>query len=169
MKTPELPLRRAKSVISGVRSQIEDQQSIPSVIKASSVVRVRFQWLSLLRFLWSLMGGGSLMGRGLEASPHNSSPMSSFQTSSFGSSDHGDILTAAKWMLGKQLSVVMQRFASDKKSYCRPRYVTVRRQPPWAPWVWGTTKSALYEYTYLYLLPFWYDQKIPRRRNEKRI
>jgi len=24
----------------------------------------------------------------------------------------------------------------------------------WAPWVWGTTKSALYKYTYLYLLPF---------------
>jgi len=23
----------------------------------------------------------------------------------------------------------------------------------WAPWVWGTTKSALYKYTYLYL-PF---------------
>jgi len=23
----------------------------------------------------------------------------------------------------------------------------------WAPWVWGTTKSALYKYTYLYLLP----------------
>jgi len=21
----------------------------------------------------------------------------------------------------------------------------------WAPWVWGTTKSALYKYTYLYL------------------
>ena len=23
----------------------------------------------------------------------------------------------------------------------------------WVPWVWGTTKSALYKYTYLYLLP----------------
>jgi len=30
----------------------------------------------------------------------------------------------------------------------------------WAPWVWGTTKSALYKYTYLYLLPLPYEQQV---------
>jgi len=32
----------------------------------------------------------------------------------------------------------------------------LHKSSTWAPWVWGTTKSALYKYTYLYLYLYLY-------------